>query len=90
MAAKVKVKLNPAGMQAMLKSRGIAQAVHARAEEVAARARQDAAIVRHELQDAVDVEDVITDRAVSIVAIAHPAGRGIEGKHSSLTKAVTG
>jgi len=85
-----KIKLDSAGMAAMLKSSGVRSAVHQAAEEIAERVKHDPAIVRHGIAESVDVLDITTDRAAAIVAIAHAAGRGIEAKHASLTKAVTG
>lgn len=90
MARKPKITLDSAGMAAMLKSLDVADAVAEIAADVASKVSDDPAIVRHELGNYVTVEDFVTDRAVSVVAIAHPAGRGIEGKYGVLTKAVGG
>lgn len=35
----------------------------------------------------VTVKSFTTDRAIAVIAIAHPAGRAIQAKHGALTKA---
>jgi hypothetical protein len=84
------IRLDSGGIWAMLKSAEVRRAVHEAAERIADRVRSDPAVVRHEVADDVNVRDYTTDRAVSVVAIAHPAGRGLEAKHGSLSKAVSG
>lgn len=85
--AKGKLKLDHAGIAAMLKSHEVAQLVHAEAERIAAELRTDGDVVRHEMQGDVIVTDYVTDRAASAVTLAHPGGLGMEAKHASLTRA---
>ena len=81
------IKLNSAGMLAMLKSVEVAAAVHAQAEAVAANVRADPNMARRGIVDEVSVDDYTTDRAATSVTITHAAGLGMEGKHGVLTKA---
>lgn len=79
------VKLDHGGIAAVLKSAEVAAAVREMADEVAANATSDDAVLRHEVP--VRVTDYTTDRAASAVTLAHPAGVPIEAKHGVLTRA---
>lgn len=90
MARRSDFKLDHAGMAEILLSDDVRIAVHDAAETVAARVRGDAAIVRNDLTDSVEVADYTTDRAASSVTITHAAGLGIEAKHGTLSRAAGG
>lgn len=83
----LEIKLDSAGIQAMLKSAEVAAAIHALGETVAGNVRADPNITRRGIADEVSVDDYVTDRAATSVTITHPAGLGMEGKHGVLTKA---
>ncbi|WP_405061894.1 hypothetical protein OG474_09635 [Kribbella sp. NBC_01505] len=85
--AATRIKLDSAGIQAMLRSAEVAAAIHAVAENVADNVRADPNILRRGIEGEVSVDDYVTDRAATSVTITHPAGLGMEGKHGVLTKA---
>lgn len=84
--ARPKIRLDSPGIAAMLRSREVASAVHAQAEAVAAHV--DPQLSSGEHMD-VQVNDHTTDRAVSYVVLAHPAGLRDQAKHGTLTKAAS-
>lgn len=78
------VRLDPAGMAAVLKSAEVRSAI----SEIAVRV--DAAVGTVEIgRDVADVvtDDYTTDRAASSVTIRHPRGRAIEARDGVLAKA---
>lgn len=83
----MKVRLDSAGIAAMLRSSEVADVVRSAADAVASAAEGDAAVVRNGVP--VKVLDGVSDRARSVVALAHPAGLGIQAKHGSLSRAVS-
>lgn len=85
--SKPMIRLDSAGMEEMLKSAPVAEAVHAAAEAIAAEVRTHPSMVRHELTDEVEVTDYVTDRAASAVTVTHPAGVGMQAKHGILSRA---
>ena len=86
------IVLNHAGIAKVLKEnmRGLVQAT---AEQIADNVRAQGITVgdvdggASEYDLPVTVRSYTTDRAVSAVVIAHPAGLAVEAKHGSLTKA---
>lgn len=88
--SKVKITLDHQGIRAILQSDEVAADVHDAAEEVARRLAGHPSIVRNELEGKIEVEDYITDRAVSSVTITHAAGKGIQAKYGALTQAAGG
>lgn len=88
--SKVKVTLDSAGMEEMLKSAPVAAAVMAEAEKVANAVRADPNVLRHEMQDDVITGPLTTDRAVAYITIAHAGGMGMEAKHGTLSRAAGG
>lgn len=82
---RITVKLDHAAIARMLKVQ-FAPAVTELAERVAATARENLDNAGHGLVDD-DVRTYATDRAHSVVAIAHPAGKRIEAKYGILAKA---
>lgn len=89
------IRLNSAGIEAILKSPAMAAAVKAEAEKIAQNVRDQKVTVgdvdggKHEIDLPVTVKMVTTDRAHAIVALAHPAGEAVQAKHGSLTKAAS-
>ena len=87
------VKLNHAGVAALLKSGEMADMVNAAAEEVAANVRAQGQTVggfegdNGDIALPVKVTPYTTDRAAATVALAHPAGIAVQAKHGALTKA---
>lgn len=90
MEAAVTVRLNRAGVAAVLKSASVAGAVRGKAEEVAANVRAQGIMVEGTPGDValpVEVTSYITDRAAASVTIAHPSGVAVQAKYGALTKA---
>lgn len=86
----VTVKLDHAGIAAILASSKVAAQVHGLAETIASGAEVDA----HDGPVEVLVEDYraklkrdTTTRAASAVTLAHPAGLGLEARYGTLTRA---
>lgn len=76
----------------LLKSAEVAIAVHELAEAVAENARSQGQMVGDfqgggEIALPVTLKSFTTDRAVTVVALAHPAGIAVELKHGTLRKA---
>lgn len=88
-----KVRLDHAGIGAILKSASVASSISALAESVASNAREQGIMVGDrpgglsEIDLPVDVETYTTDRAAASVALAHPAGLAVQAKHGTLTSA---
>lgn len=82
-----KIRLDSSGIAALLKSSGVMEAVSDAAAAVQTAAEGDAAVVRNNVP--VRVRTGYSDRARAVVALAHPAGVGIQAKHGSLTRAVS-
>ncbi len=81
-----KIRLDRAGMAAMLKSSGVALEVEIAAEDVASRIHEDT----HDGPAPVEVTTGTTDRAVARVTITHAAGLALEAKYGALTRAAQG
>lgn len=88
-----RIRLNHAGVAAILKSPGVIAATKSAAEAVAENVRAQGIRVgdkdggAYEYDLPVTVTMVTTDRAHGIVALAHPAGEAVQAKHGALTKA---
>jgi hypothetical protein len=87
------VKLNHAGVAAILKSGEMAALVSGAAEEIANNVRAQGQKVgafeggEGEIDLPVTVTPYTTDRAAASVALAHPAGIAVQAKHGVLTRA---
>ena len=88
-----RIKLNHAGIAAILKSAPVAAATKRAAETVAQNVRDMGIKVgdvdggKHEVDLPVTVTMSTTDRAHANVTLAHPAGEAVQAKHGALTKA---
>lgn len=82
-----RLRLDHAGIAALLKSAKVAESVHELAEKTATVVRASDPVTRHDLAATIKVERYETDRAAASVTIAHPAGLGIQAKHGTLTSA---
>lgn len=82
-----RLKLDHAGIAAVLKSAEVGDAVASLADKVAARVRDDAAVRRNGVEGHVVVDEYTTDRSAASVTITHPAGLPLEAKHGVLTRA---
>lgn len=87
-----RIKLNRAGIAAIMKGAEMQAAINATAEQVAANLRGQKIKVGalkggDEIDLPVTVRSGITDRARATVVIAHPAGMAVQAKHGALTKA---
>lgn len=87
------VKLNHAGVAAILKSAEMTALVNGAAEEIAENVRAQGITVgafaggSGEIALPVTVSPTTTDRAHASVALAHPAGIAVQAKHGALTRA---
>lgn len=87
------IRLDRAGVAALLKSAAMHAAVQEATEAVAANVRaQDIKVGdkdggAHEYDLPVSAKVVTTDRAHGTVALAHPAGDAVQAKHGALSKA---
>jgi hypothetical protein len=79
-----KIKLNSAGIAAMLQSDEVSVAVTGLAESVMANVALPAP---HNSRMDVEVDSYTTDRAASAVTIAHAGGLGVEAKYGVLGRA---
>jgi hypothetical protein len=75
------VKLDHAGIERILR-KDMRGPIEALARQVAANVN-----VGSVTEAQVTVRSYTTDRAIAVVAIAHPAGAAIQAKHGSLTRA---
>lgn len=87
-----RVRLDSAGIAAVLKSAAMQRAVKMRAEQVKRNVEAQGHTVGDfiggsEIQLPVEIRESVTDRARATVALAHPAGQAIQAKHGALTKA---
>lgn len=88
-----RIRLDRAGVAAILKSAEMHRAVQDAAESVAKNVRdQDIKVGdhdggAHEYDLPVEVSMTTTDRAHAVVTIAHAAGEAVQAKHGALTKA---
>lgn len=78
-----KLKLDRAGMAAMLKSPPVAAEVKVLASEVAGRV----SFTSHDGPVPVKTSSYTTDRAAASVTIEHASGMGAEAKYGTLSKA---
>lgn len=91
--ARNRVKLNSAGIAAVLTSTEMHRAVHAAADQVADNVRAMNISVGDrdggpdEVDLPVEVTVTTTDRAKARVTLTHPAGQAVQAKHGALTKA---
>jgi type III secretory pathway component EscU len=88
--ARTKIKMDHRGIESLLKSSQIADAVSEATEAVADNARAqsiDVEGIPGDIALPVTTQMVTTDRAHGIVAIAHPSGEAVQAKHGTLTKA---
>jgi hypothetical protein len=83
--AKPKIRLDRAGMRAMLSSGEVSAAVEGLAHSVAAIAAGEPAHSDGPIP--VEVDTHTTDRAAASVRLAHPAGLSKEAKYGILTRA---
>ena len=87
------VRLDHAGIAALLKSTEMHRLVQDAAEDIAEKVRaQDIEVGSFkgghgEIPLPVEVEVTTTDRAHASVVLAHPAGIAVQAKHGALTKA---
>lgn len=87
------VRLNHAGIAAILKSSEMQALVEGAAEEIAANVRAQGITVgafkggAGEIPLPVTVSTTTTDRAHASVVLAHPAGTAVQAKHGALTRA---
>lgn len=90
-----KVRLNHAGMAAILKSGEMQALVNRAAEDIAKNVRDQGIMVgafkggTGEIPLPVKVSTTTTDRAHASVVLAHPAGAAVQAKHGALTKAAS-
>lgn len=80
------VRLDFAGISAVLRSQPVQEAVTRTAEAIAEHVRAASKIQQHGAT--VVVESYETDRAAASVLVKHPAALRIEGKHGTITAAV--
>lgn len=88
----VNVRLNRAGIAAILKSDEVRAIVNKAAEEVADNVRGQGLRVDDdpgEIELPVEVSTTTTDRAKANVVLAHPSGAAVQAKHGALTKAAS-
>lgn len=81
---KVQLKLDRPGVRAVLLSPEVARAVNGRAQAVASNVHRR--LSSGEVMD-VHVNDHRSDRARSVVILAHPAALRSQAKHGTLTRA---
>jgi hypothetical protein len=92
--ARNRVKLNHAGIAAILKGGEMHAVIAAKTEEVADHVRDAAGTVgafkgSGEIDVPVTSKVVTTDRAHGIVTLAHPAGVAVQAKYGLLTRAAS-
>lgn len=88
-----KIRLDRAGIAALLKSTAMHIAIQEATEAVAANVRdqdikvgdKDGGPREHDLP--VETRVTTTDRAHGVVALAHPSGEAVQAKHGALSKA---
>ena len=90
--ARNKVRLSRAGVEAMLKSAGMRQAVLTKAGEVARNVTNQGLEASSPGKDLgtklrAAVEEHVTDRQRAVVIVRHPAALAMQAKHGMLTKA---
>lgn len=88
-----RVKIDPKGVAAILKSAAMHKVVQDAAEAVASNVRDQNIKVgdhdggSHERDMPVTVGVTTTDRAHAVVTLAHASGEAVQAKHGALTKA---
>ncbi|MCD2139523.1 hypothetical protein [Rhodococcus pyridinivorans] len=80
----MKLRLDRAGVRELLISQPVRAMVDGVAAQVAANLRSS---LRPDIAETVQVSSYTSDRAAASVAICHPAGKGMQAKHGSLTRA---
>lgn len=83
--ARVRVRLDHPGVEAVLKSAPVRAEINRLAAQVVSAAQGAPEVQRHGMT--VDARSITTDRAASVVAIAHPGGLGVQAKYGTLTQA---
>lgn len=86
--ARARVKLNSAGMAALLSDPGVGRDLQARAEAVAEAARASAPVETGGYRDSIHVEAAHTDRVVARVVADVPYATQVEASHGTLTAAL--
>lgn len=84
------VKLDHAGIAAILKGSDVAALIQDAAADIVAHVQADPNIVRRGLSDDVDAIHVTTDRAKAIIAITNRLGAPLDAKYSIFAKAIGG
>jgi hypothetical protein len=79
-------RLDRAGIREILTSQPVRDMVDSASAQVAANLR---ASLRPDIAETVQVSSYTSDRAAASVAICHPAGKAMQAKHGSLTRAAT-
>lgn len=82
-----RVKLDHAGMAALLKSQGVKEVVSGYADSVAGYAAVAPEVVRHSMDVSV-TDRQSAARVRSVVTIRHPGGLGVQAKYGTLTRAI--
>lgn len=91
MASRLDLKLDHAGLAAILKSAEMAAAVKSIAEDIANNARGIMVEgVPGNVALPVEVKSSVTDRARASVTLAHPSGLAVQAKHGVLTGGAAG
>lgn len=80
----VQFRLDRAGVRELLTSQPVRDMVNGAGEQVAAALRSS---LRPDIADTVSVASYTSDRAAVSVAICHPAGKAMQAKHGSLSRA---
>lgn len=86
--SRVRVKLNSAGMRALLNDPGLRADLTTRAERVLAAAKASAPVDSGEYRDSLHIVDDTTDRAVVRVGSSAPHGLLVEMKTGNLARAL--
>jgi hypothetical protein len=81
-----KVKIDRSGIQALLKSSGVASEVEGYADGIAASVLSHPSVASRDID--VETASGVSDRARTIVTIMHAAGLGLQAKHGVLSRAV--
>jgi hypothetical protein len=86
--ARTEVRINHAGMAALLKSDPVRALLHEKAEAIADRARSSAPVDKGEYQDSIRVVSDTTDRAVERIVATAPHALIVEAKTGNLARAL--
>jgi len=83
--AAVRLRLDHRGIEAVLKSAPVAEAIAKRAILIETKVQNHQSVRRHKMP--VKRESYKTDRAAEAVIIAHPGGLAVQAKYGALTRA---